>query len=51
MHKGGINKCYPPRITTEPRPSSKSVAYSSTLRDLTHPLWKLEDKCVVYERN
>ena len=29
----------------------KSVAYSSTLRDLTHPLWKLEDKCVVYERN
>ena len=18
MHKGGINKCYPPRITTEP---------------------------------
>ena len=26
-------------------------SYSSTLRDLTHPLWKLEDKCVVYERN
>lgn len=29
----------------------QNIYCSSTLRDLTHPLWKLEDKCVVYERN
>ena len=31
MHKGGINKCYPPRITTEPslQPTAAHV-YSQT---------------------